>query len=387
MDKAACGAVHALGSDVLGHIFDRLTFTDIRSAAGCCHSFHQAELRVSRLVIENVSELNVSYLRRFSAVRELRVYCLFEDGDTDDDDERSYLLHADTAQRAVIVMCCLPSLRYAFFGALEYDSGIYAAEATEDDELFFDTECCDDVVDSNGRRALFSNAEGLVAEMQSMLYAAFRCGALSQQLRVSGIIEVASHEVARDREACRRCIEACTSLPAEWVLTRFPCCLSDKKRFRIAQTRGADLNGPNGLPYYVRCGGGLPFQRLDGGVGSDGTFAATILSHTLDILRTLIALGADPSREDTLTDLLREPERDDEFYEPPLGWYNSRGKRQITRQTFDALVELGFPLREEHVDVIDITLEMVPFYNRQSARWDDPQAALAHYCSIRSYSN
>lgn len=388
------GIAHAtlslLPSDIIGRIYDRLSLTDVRSCLCCARTFRNGVSSASRLVIGSPNELDCRFLRRFANVSELRVYCLFEEVPVQgDDDGMVHHLNAHVAQVAVPVLCSLPNLRRAFFGTADG----YIADATEAHDVAFALEACFQVRNADGATLSAGPSEGdtdeavmeaagkVLGAAQDALCAAYRCGALSPALRVEGIFVANTCGVAAPgagENSCVRCNDNARSLPPDVVLSSRSSfgafcfsCLSTKCRIGIAAERGADLNGIDGIPSHLLLSAYLPYNRLgaDGDV-EDCAFAGKVSTRTLAMLRELVRLGADPTREEALSAFLQE--------KPECGaWYKHRGRVQITRGTFEALRAVGLPLREEQVDVIDFTdVRMIHGMNR--ARHDG-QSTLAWY--------
>ena len=209
-----------------------MNYLDYQSVLSCAATsrmmLRDVMPRVTTIHIEKACELNARLVPRFHDVREIKIYSLLVESsefDIGEDDEvvNYYTVNHDSLMRAVPFLARFPNLELVFLGGKRSNGKIVSF--CPDDKLL------NEEVDVERSSSLID-----------MISGSFRCGGLSDNVRVSGLRCPCSKSAQEDEISdCGVCKRACNSFPLDQVInfhsngssesngdefsTERPCCL------------------------------------------------------------------------------------------------------------------------------------------------------------------
>eukprot|EP00562_Extubocellulus_spinifer_P035389 CAMPEP_0178697120 /NCGR_PEP_ID=MMETSP0699-20121125/9782_1 /TAXON_ID=265572 /ORGANISM="Extubocellulus spinifer, Strain CCMP396" /LENGTH=449 /DNA_ID=CAMNT_0020342989 /DNA_START=103 /DNA_END=1449 /DNA_ORIENTATION=+ len=331
---------------------------------------------VKMLHIAHTAELHVGPTSRFHDVEEVYVYCMLKplprDGgnanaDPDDGPLKPLTVDGDSAGRIVPFLCRFPKLERAFLGG----------QITGYDPVGFVSDLIDyDRDDEQGT----STSAGSLALMNHIITAvsgAYRCGALSEKVWISGLSCPRTGVQERRRmqalitlgmidpdqgEKCPVCIQACRSFPVQSVID-FECegsstaayaqqsgricsldvCLPrDVVETIIAQRPGGKdfLSSPNRILQLLSRGSRHVLCNDDGRAFYVVKFGE--VPGELEALQEAIEkIGLDRlKRQEVVDAIMRSFAEDDRDPIPPIE------QCYLAKSSFDALKSYGLPIHE-----------------------------------------
>ena len=188
-----------------------LLLRDVLSMCATSRSMHNVMRKMTTLRIDHVLQMNAVVALRFRGVTKLHVNLLMHlrtylGGTFDEISEVE--LDLETTLRTVPFLSQLPSLRQLAFG-VKTDAGEDIPRFAPASEYF-----------SEGSGEQYPSHRTRMQNFLDSLSAAYACGALSQQLKISGLCCPDSSVVyncRNDTDDCETCRRACNSFPLDSV--------------------------------------------------------------------------------------------------------------------------------------------------------------------------
>jgi len=227
-----------LPPDAWAAIMEYLSLSDAISLSSTCRTmYHDAAPLVTSIHIMDATEMKSSVSKCFTDVRDIYIYSLHQvvlDHYTDDEEEidfvRYHTIDFETSMRAAPFLSNnFVKLERVFFGSMHKIEG----NEEEDESVvallpYVDTKV---IVDDDGGD--FDSVQENISRLIDSLSAAFRSGALSQNLLVRGLRCFSADE------ECRVCKRACKSFPIISVVN-FEC--DGSSRHQLLSKRSFDLD-------------------------------------------------------------------------------------------------------------------------------------------------
>ena len=184
--------------------------------------------RLTTLHIDKPSQMNMNILNRFRDIKEIHINSLlsleFQD------DFREVFFSQGSLTRVVPFLSRITSLERVVFNVKDEDGNIVKGYPIGSNGYFYVT---DEAYPNEGsRESMFMFLD--------MLSGAFKCGALSKNLKISGLCCPDATNDDRRSDSCEVCLRACQSFPLKSVL-EFECRGSSENNARSGRRYGLDV--------------------------------------------------------------------------------------------------------------------------------------------------